>query len=266
MKKIAYTLTALMAVMAFSCGSDDDAGNGGNNTDVYLPLDNGNYWVYDTTTESTDGSADSSGRDSLYVANDTVIGTNTYKKFKTLAAATGFYSGSLSGNGVRLSDGKLLVTGSTSVAVSADIPFSIAITDFAFFDANATSGQQIGSTSGSFQQTIEGLPLTFTYTLKTTAGDDAESLTVNGSNYTNIKTVLTTLTLKITLDTFSLTMLPQQDVVVSTQYFAQGVGVVKTSTDITYNLADFSSLGITLPIPQSGSAHQDEVLDTYSVD
>lgn len=266
MKKIAYTIAALAAAIAFSCSSDDDNGNNGNSTAVYLPMDNGNYWVYNTSTEGAEGAADASGRDSLYVANDTVIGANTYKKFKTLAASTGFYSGSLSGNGVRLSGGKLLVTGSTSIAVSEDIPFSIAITDFAFFDANATSGQQIGSTSGSFQQTIQGLPLTFTYTLKTTAGDDAESLIVNGSNYTNIKTVLTTLTLKIALDTFSLTMLPQQDVLVSTQYFAEGVGMIKTSTDITYNLADFSSLGITLPIPQSGSAHQDEVLDTYSVD
>lgn len=265
MKKIAYTLAALAAVMAFSCGSDDN-NNNGNNTAVYLPLDNGNYWVYDTNTQGVDGTVDTSGRDSLYVANDTVIGAYTYKKFKTPAAATGFYTGSLSGNGIRLSGSKLLVTGSTSIAVSEDLPLNISIQDFAIFDADATAGTQIGSTSGSFQQTIQGLPLTFTYTLKTTAGNNAASLTVNGETYTNIKTVLTTLTLEINIATLGLPILEEQDVVASNQYFAEGVGVVKTSTDITYNLANFSSLGITLPIPQSGSAHQDELLDIYNVD
>jgi len=259
-------LIALTAIgLTVSCsGDDDNNGGGGDTTAVYLPLSSGNYWVYDTNNEGADGAADSSGRDSLYVANDTVIGTTTYTKFKTQAAPTGFYSGSLSGNAVKVSGSKLLVTGSTSLAVSEEIPFSIDITDFAFFDANASTGDQIGSTSGSFQQTIEEIPLTFTYTLKTNAGADAASLTVNGTNYANIKTVITTLTLKIT-HVLGIVLLQEQDVVVSTQYFAEGVGVIKTSTDITYNLQDFSQLGLTLPIPQSGSAHQDEELDAYNV-
>jgi hypothetical protein len=266
MKKIVPLLALFAIGFTVSCsGSDDnESNNNGEPYSDYLPLTTGNYWVYDTNNQGADGAADSSGRDSLYVANDTIIGTDTYKKFKTLAAPTGFYSGSLSGNGVRISGSKLLVTGSTSLALSEDIPLSIAITNFAFFDANAASGEQIGSTSGSFEQTIEGLPLTFTYTLKAKAGDDMAALAVNGTNYTSIKTVITTLTLKIAHSTFGIVLLPEQDVVVSTQYFSQNVGVVKTATDITYNLADFSSLGITLPITQSGSAHQDELLDSYA--
>lgn len=263
MKKFVCLLAVIATGFTMSCSGDDDSNttNEGN-ASVYLPL-TPTIWAYDTNVEGADGTADSPGRDSLYVANDTVIGANTYTKFKTKAAATGFYSGSLSGNSVRQSGSKLLVTGSTSLAISQDIPFSIAINDFAFFDANASSGDQIGSTSGSFEQTIEGLPLTFTYTLKTKAADDVAALTVNGENYSNVKTVVTTLTLKIAHSSFGIVLLPEQDVVVSTQYFAENVGVVKTSTDITYNLQDFSQLGFTLPIPQSGSAHQDELLFSY---
>lgn len=266
MKKIAYSFLMLAAVFAASCSSDDNnSAPAEEPTADYMPLTNGNYWVYNTNTTGAEGAADSSGRDSIYVANDTVIGTVTYKKIKSRNAPTGFFSGSLSGNAIRQDGSKLLVTGSTSVAVSADIPFSIAITDFPFFDANATAGQQIGSTSGSFQQTVQGLPLTFTYTLKTTAGEDLSNIAINTTNYTDIKTVITTLRLKISMDLLSLTILPEQDVVTSTQYFANGVGAVKTSTYITYTLADLSALGFTLPIPQSGTAQQDEVLDTHLV-
>jgi hypothetical protein len=264
MKKIAYTFFMLAAVIATSCSGDDNnnSGNTVETTADYMPLTNSNYWVYNTNTT---GAANTSGRDSLYVAKDTVIGTVTYKKIKSRAAATGFFSGSLSGNAIRQDGSKLLVTGNTSVSLSEQIPFNIAITEFAFFDANATSGQQIGSTSGSFQQTIQGFPLTFTYTLKTTAGDNISSETVNNIAYTGVKTVITTLQLKISLDLLSLVILPEQNVVTSTQYFADGVGAIKTSTDIRYTLADITIPGITLPIPQSGSAQQDEILVAYNV-
>lgn len=260
-------MAAMVAFFNVSCSSDDNSNS--NNTEAtsdYLPLTNGNYWVYDTNTNGADGAVDSSGRDSIYVANDTIIGSFTYKKLKSRAAATGFFSGSLSGNAVRQSGSKLLVTGNTAVAISEAVPFNIAINDFAFFDANATTGQQIGTTSGSFQQTIQGIALTFSYTLTTTAGTDYASYTVGTTTYSSVKTVVTTLKLKIVPAAFPIELLPEQNVVTSTQYFAEGIGAVKTSTDISYNLADISIPGITLPIPQTGTAHQDEILDVYSVD
>lgn len=263
MKKIVYAVVAVVAFLNVSCSSDDN--NNSNSTEMttdYLPLSNNNYWVYNTNTNGADGALDSSGRDSIYVANDTVIGSFTYKKIKSRDTATGFFSGSLSGNAVRLSGSKLLVTGSTSIAISEAVPFSIAINDFAFFDANATTGQQIGTTSGTMQQTIQGIALTLTYTLTTTAGTDYASYTVNGTSYSNVKTVVTKLKLKIVPTALPVELLPEQDVITSTQYFAEGIGAVKTSTDISYTLSSLAA-GISLPIPQSATAHQDEILATY---
>jgi hypothetical protein len=266
MKKIVYAVVAVAVFLNVSCSSDDNnKSNGTEITTDYLPLSNNNYWVYNTNTNGADGALDSSARDSIYVANDTVIGSFTYKKFKSRDTASGFFSGSLSGNAVRQSGSKLLVTGSTNIAISETVPFSIAINDFAFFDANATTGQQIGSASGTIQQNIQGFPLTFTYTLKTTAGENLNTYAVNGTNYTDVKTVITTLRLKISFNLLNTVILPEQNVVTSTQYFAEGIGAIKTSTDINYNLADISIPGITLPIPQSGTAHQDEILDVYQV-
>jgi hypothetical protein len=58
------------------------------------------------------------------------------------------------------------------------------------------------------------------------------------------------------------TVLNSQDVVVSTQYFAKGIGVVYSATTIAYNLAQ------AIPgsdIPTSGTQTQEEFLDTYNI-
>ena len=73
MKKSAFLVTLLTSILFISCSSDD-SGTGSN---FETPLTIGNYWTYDV-----EGQAGIT-RDSLYISNDTVIGSNTYKKFKT---------------------------------------------------------------------------------------------------------------------------------------------------------------------------------------
>ncbi|HEU0137510.1 MAG TPA: hypothetical protein VFQ50_09475, partial [Flavobacterium sp.] len=70
----AVLLTAIM----FSCSSDDDNAPAPGADQNYMPLAQGNNWVYDVE------GAEYSERDSLYVANDTTISGNTYHKMKTL--------------------------------------------------------------------------------------------------------------------------------------------------------------------------------------
>ena len=59
----------------------------------------------------------------------------------------------------------------------------------------------------------------------------------------------------------TVTVLSPQDVVTSTQYYAKGIGMVHTNTNITYQLQEFP--GVTFPFPSSGSQTQQEFLDTY---
>lgn len=254
MKKIAYLVAAMAVLLTYSCSSDDNSGDTATNED-YLPLTTGNYWVYNT---DLNGTAD---RDSLYIAGDTTINATTYKKFKTRVAPTGFFSGALSGNGVRKSGNKLLVTGSTAVSIQ-DFPVNISITDFAFFDAGATAGTQIGSTNGVINQTYNSLPLKFTYTLSTTAGETLSSKVVGTTTYNNVKEVITKLNLTISYD-FSgipITVLPAQDVVVSHQYYAKNEGMVGANTVISYTIQ--ADLAATLGIPASTSLTQTETLAT----
>jgi len=266
MKKYFYLLL-LSGLFAVSCSSDDTDTSG--NGPVYLPLSTGNYWTYDVEGSQT------AGRDSLYTGNDTLIGSATYKKFKTAGIANGFFSGALSGNSVRQVGTRLELSGSTAFAFSEEFPVAINVSNFIFFDSAAPSGTNLGITTGTFNQATEdGYTLSFDYTLAAVAGAESASYTVpgGGPSYTNVKATQLNLTLKITAMfefngiSIPVEVLPQQQVISSTQYYAQGIGAVYVATDINYTLSDLSSFGVELPIPSSGSESIKEVLDTYNAE
>lgn len=265
MKKIVFLLFAV-GFLSASCSSNDDS-DGGSTSDIYLPETTGTYWVYNTKTSTT------TGRDSLYILKDTVIGATTYKKYKTKGLATGFYSGALSNNGVRSVNGKLLVSGSTSFSFSEAAPIAITVSDFTFFDASASSGKTLDQTSGTITQTTDdGYDIKIDYTLSSNSGIDLATYTIpNGTTFNNVKTSKLTLNLAITAVitvsgvSIPFTVMKPQDAVVSTQYYAKNIGAIYVATDINYTLSDLSSLNISLPIPSSGSEHQDEILTNYQL-
>ncbi|AWI26433.1 hypothetical protein [Flavobacterium pallidum] len=256
----------LLIAVAFgflvSCSNSDDSSGPAVETN-FMPVTIGNYWVYNVT-----GSDNSIGRDSLYIANDTVINTNTYKKFKTESIPTGFFSNTLRGNSVREVNGKLLLTGGAGLNVANALPIDLELTDFVVFDKNATENQQLSSVSGTLQQTLQGFPLTINYTLKSIAqAEEATYTAPDNTVYNNLKPVKTILNVAVTgtYQGFPFTLLEAQDVVTSTQYYAEGIGMVHANTNISYHLVDLSLLNIQFPFPSSGSQSQTEVLDDYHV-
>ncbi|MFL9844517.1 hypothetical protein [Flavobacterium rhizosphaerae] len=265
MKNIFITLFTVFFLLSCS-DNDNDNNDNSNETQSYLPLNNGKYWVYDTQTSNA------AGRDSLYIANDTLIEGKSYKKFKTKNTPTGFYSGALSGNGIRQEGSKLLVSGGTSVILSEEFPISLAVNDFVLFDANATAGSILSTKSGMLEQPVDDIyTIKIEYGMSSMAQQDRPTYTTpDGTTYTNVKVVTITLNIKITaivtVDTFTIPIeiMPAQDALVSTQYYAEGVGAIRVVTDIDYELIDTSSLNINVTVPESGSEHQEEVLIDYN--
>ncbi|QEE50630.1 hypothetical protein FUA48_13900 [Flavobacterium alkalisoli] len=260
MKKNHYLLL-IFSLFIISCSSDDDssASSGVNNA---IPLSIGNYWVYDVTMEGI------TGRDSLYISNDTTINGNIYKKFKTKSFPFGFYSTSLRGNGLRNTDGKLYLSGGVDTGIP-DFPLDLTISDFIIFDTNATAGTQLTSVNGSTQQQLEGFNIDITYTLSSEAGESYSSFTTpNNEVYNNVKESVVKLNMQVKVSIpdfpFPYTILPAQDVVVSTQYYAENIGMIHTSTNTQYALSSLPT--IELPIPQSYSEHQEETLSSYNVE
>lgn len=250
-----------------SCSEDDSNSNNTSTTD-FLPLNTGNYWVYDVTNESE---FSTSGRDSLYISGDMQLNGNTYKKFQTEELAWGFYSGALADNGVRKFEDKLLLTGTATLNFGVDFPLDIDVADMVILKENATNNQVLGSVANTVTQSYDGYDLDFDYILSSVAKQDMASLTVNGETYNNIKVVEIKLNLEVTAVAMisgievPYVVMDAQDVVVSTQYYAENIGVVKVETALNYTINDNALFTVELPIPASVSASQEEVLDVYMV-
>lgn len=248
-----------------SCTSDNNTDSG--EPTNYFPLETGNYWTYDVT------GANLSERDSLYVANDTVINTKTYKKIKTLDLPFGFFSNSLNNNGLRKEGSSILLTGSAGLNLGDTFPIDLSLNDFVIFKEDASNNDQLSSISGVIDQDFQGYPLKLTYTMKSTAMETLPTFTSpNGAIYTDVKKVKTILNLKITTTQtisgipFTVPILNPQDVVISFQYYSKNIGMIYANTTTSYQLDTSLAQFITLPIPQSGSQIQDEFLDSYQVD
>lgn len=246
-----------------SCSNDDSSNNSSNTSTTYFPSTQGNYWMYDVDSDIMDG------RDSLFIANDTLIHSDTYQKLKTKNLPFGFFSNSLRNNAVKETGGKIFVTGAVGFNISEDIPLSLPINDFIVFDQNAADNQKLGTISGTMQQEIEGYTLEFKYTLTSKAKGAVSNFTSGLETYTNVKPVEIVVNLIINVKTefaglpVTFPLMTSQNVVVSTQYYAPQIGVVKTITNLSYELTQIPN--IELPIPQSGSEHQEEILVDYSI-
>lgn len=268
MKKL--YLFAILGVITASCSSDDSSTTPtppDNNTSTaeFLPLASGNYWVYNVQDSQQQG------RDSLYISGNLTAGGNNYKKFTTLNSPLGLFSNTIYNDGIRKDGDRLLLNGVFELAFADQFALNIPVTDFIIFKENASANQQLGVTSGVLVQPYNGYDITFEYTLSTQFKQSLATYTVNTQAYNNVKQIQTVLNLKITApvnlggNSFTATIMLPQNVVVANQYYAAGVGVVHTSSDISYQLQDLSLVGASLPIPQSATEHQEEKLDNYQV-
>lgn len=274
MKKIVFILLSLAF---FSCSNDEDvvtpvtpepptATVTTDFTDA-LPMNNGNYWDYIVEGETTTN-------DHLYVLGDETIGAHTYKEFRTQDnVATGFYTSSLNNNNLRKDNGKLLLTGSLNLAPGQTLPIGLdlSVVDFIIFKEYATNGELINEKVGSFQQTVNNIPLNVEYRLKAIGGENIGTFTSPDSEvYPNVKSTKIVVNVKITTTQtiagfpVTFTVLQPQDVVTSTQYISKNIGVVYTKTITSYNID--SAIAGNLGIPASSTQTQEEFLDTFNVD
>ncbi|RTY93623.1 hypothetical protein [Flavobacterium sp. GT3R68] len=266
--KFRFLLSSAFLLALASCSSDSNNTNSGNTTN-YLPLEDGNFWTYRVEGDAV------SERDSLYVSNDTVINSKTYKKFKTLFQPFGFYSNSLHDNGVRKEGASLLLSGSAGLNLGDVFPVDFTLDDFVIFKESAIDNEQLSSISDIIDQDFQGYPLKLEYTMKSVSVETLPVFTSpDGEVYADVKKVKTTLNLKISTTVtipnipfpVPITIMNPQDVVSSFQYYSKDIGMIYATTTISYQLQDLSSYGVTLPIPTSGSQTQEEFLDTYQVD
>lgn len=263
MKK-SYFGAALLFIGLTSCSSSDD--NNNNPATSFLPLTSTSAWVYDVNMDASE-----IGRDSLYVNGESTINGKTYQKLNTKSIPTGFYTNTLNNNNVRIEGDRLLLSGTTGLALAEFLPINIAVSDFVIFKENSSVNTQLDAVSGTIEQDLQGFPLVIDYKLKSVFQESLASFTVPGKeSYTNVKAVKLVANLKVStvyllpvLNTpINVSILNAQDVIVSTQYYAEGIGMIYSKTEINYQLNELpEQSGIELPIPSQGSSTIEEFLN-----
>ncbi len=279
--KTKLILASLFAILLTSCShnsssSNDEVDLSDGIPTVYMPLKINNFWKYNVS--STYNGSVTPSKDSLFVSNDTLINSITNKKMKSVGQdpagpATGFYSSIVHNNSVRIDGSRLKLTGIVNLPTLISDPITINLNDFTIFKENAAAGIELSSVSGDFSRTIETYLLNFNYTFKSVSDENLASYTTNGQIYTNIKKTKLVLNLTVTYPTViggiatSLTVLPAQDIIVTTQYYAKNIGVIYNDTTIQYalNPAAASSLNLPSTVPVSGNLTQQESVTTYQL-
>jgi hypothetical protein len=262
MKKIILFGTLVFLGLG-SCS--DSEGTFDNSDAVFLPLTLGSSWSYDVSLDETP-----IGIDVLFVSEETTLNGETYQQLKTEELPNGFYTSILNNNTIRKFGDKLLITGSTGLATADFLSINIEVNDFILFKENSSNNAKLDEISGTITEDLQGLPLKIDYNLKSIFKESLSSFSVPGKEtYSNVKVMQLVTNLKITTEylvpvlntIIDLAVLNAQDVFISTQYYAEGVGMIYSKTDVNYQLNNFAAVGVDLPIPQEGSSVIEEYMN-----
>lgn len=265
-------LIFFIGTLSISCSSDD---NSGNNDDPnipqlgYFPQSVGNSWVYDVQAENL------STEDHLYVSGETSENGTIYKTFVTQDTPTGFYTTLLTSGKVTVNNSKTLYSGTINIGeMLGDIEgLTFELTNFVVLDTNAPPGNMLSSESGEFYQDLGEYGFNVEYSLASTSLGSLETFTLeNDTTYNDIKAVNLSFSLKIdVIITFMGVQIPYpilntQEIISSTQYYANNTGMIFADTQIEYHLEDIPDIGIEIPLPESYQYNLREILTHFSTE
>lgn len=279
-------LLLTISIFLVSCSSDDSddpapSNPPSNNVGNYFPSTVDDYWNYDVTfTDNLDANNNATSSDFLFVASET---GNTFDLgVNTNDMANGAMNGILVNGTLERMESTLELDGSIAIPFPGFESNSIDFMDMILYDLNASNNSELSSTSGSISQDIvlgmETIPMTINYTVSTTQLNNDTSVSVSGTNYNPVSSsrftlnlnVVATFTNPITGDPQDLPILNNQDVTVGTNYYAEGIGLVKSETSIEYQVSQttisfLEAFGVTIPFPTTGSASNVQEMTDYMV-
>jgi len=276
-----FILPIITLVFLISC-SNDDVVNFDNDTENiavegdYFPSQIGNYWKYDVSTTNNLTSNNTVSQDSLYLISESA--STLMLDVNNGLPANGPIIGLLSSGTLTKSDTTLSIDGVLELPeeLSEFVDFDINLDNFVLYNTEANNNTQLASNSNSITENFDGYPLTINYELTSTAVSFSETLSLNGNVYSNVIISKLALNLEVTTTInvsgidLPLAILEPNDVLISTNYYVEGIGLVQADSNTSYQISDsaitaLNAAGVTIPIPTSGSTTIDQVIDNYFV-
>lgn len=250
----------ILAVLLIIVGcSDDDSGTSVNNAS-YFDSSEGTSWDYDVQSDVNNMPVSSSETLSVATSNG-----NSFTMVSDPIVPAGLMSTFMTSGDLEDLPGTLLITGNIGYDVPNLANISLAVSDFPLYDASADDGETIvTSAEESFTETIENIPLTFTYFAEVTHVENLDSHNVGSTDYSNVTHSRLVVSLEVFAD-FGITQLPvlaEQDVVSLENYWAEGVGLIQSDGTISYEIE--SVPGVTLPFPNTETFVVDQQLTSYT--
>ncbi len=274
MKNLQFIALAFISILFItSCSSDDDVGDNNNQpvTGNYFPSVVGNQWIYEVENiNSEDSNLNYNENDFIEV--DTEAGNNyTLIANNNLSPAYGTMNGLLVNGTITRSDDMLEINSSIDLPIEEFENFDFVFNNVTLYDLNASSNEEMSNVTGSVSNPYAGGTLTVNYILTTTNIGRTNSMMVNGETYTNITKSNMNLEISIVLSISGLqdlSILTSQNVMNIDNYFAEDIGLIKSETEITYEinevtLAALDLLGISIDFPTSLTVENEQELDSY---
>lgn len=270
------TLT-LFSIFFASCSNSDDSDNSnmGPLEGNYFPLTIDNYWNYEIeTVDNLDTLNNSTSSDFLFVesqvdsAYDLSVNTNDL--------ANGIMNGILANGILTRLVSSLKIDGTLQLPLEEFGDFGIDFTNIVLYDLNASNNQEMSSASGNFIEDFNGTPITINYSLITKNLGNSNSMTVSGQLFSNITKSNLTVNLSIVTpldvngNVVNLTILEDQEVVSIDNYFAENVGLIKSETDLSYQLdsgtlALLEAADIVIDAPTELNVENEQELSDYDI-
>lgn len=278
-KKIIFLCISTALVISCSTEGVENSNNTTSESTVegnYFPSVVNDFWNYEVSNTTNLDMETTLSTDSLYVVSQN---TNTFMlEVNEGMPANGILCGILSSGNLTKSNTNLVLNGSLALPeeIASVFNFEITLNNLVLFDASAENNTLLSSTTNTISQDFNGLPVTITYLLSTKALGNFDNLSLNDTIYNTVTASQLTLNLSVSTTIsfggfpINITILEPQDILVSTNYFADTIGLVQASSEINYQIsataiAALEAAGQSLVIPDSGSSTNIENLMTFSV-
>ena len=235
MKKLDFKIIIVFVSFCMISCSDEDETFLTSDTN-YFPLEVGNSWTY--TNELIQNSETLEGTETLSVLGRN---QNRFRFTQSVADLVGFYTSILASGEVykQNRNQQIIYDGEFSIELENNIgALEIPLEDVVLYDAGLSQGDIMSTSSGEFQQNINGFPVDFLFEINSIHNGFLAQYVINNITYDDVfvSEIQVLLSASVFLVITDVPVIQEQKVTTIKNYYAKGVGLISSeaTTDVIF--------------------------------